>query len=127
AAGAPGRRTGGGLAAGPAPAGARGQHETEMVDALGNAAIVEQAYPDDEPHHWSAGSFRRRTDAVPVTANASAIHRGSIAALNCAKLAGRSPAPAARMASPTSIAPPPVGETSYYLVDKGSRTRPLTR
>src|SRR5262249_45976249 len=71
----------------------------------------------------AAASFRRRTDAVPVAANASAIHCGSIAALNCAKLAGRSPAPAARMASPTSIAPPPVGETSYYLVDKGSRTR----
>ena len=39
--------------------------------------------------------MRRRTDAVPVAVRASAIHVGSIAALNCSKLAGRSPAPTA--------------------------------
>ena len=63
----------------------------------------------------SAGSLRRRTDAVSVTASASAIHCGSIAALNRSKLAGRSPAPTTRMASPTSIALPTLGETKYYL------------
>src|SRR4029450_1700284 len=66
----------------------------------------------------SAGSFRRRTDAVPVAAKAAAIHCGSIAALNCSKLAGRSPAPTARMASPTSIAPPPVGRPLTTLWTK---------
>ena len=75
----------------------------------------------------SAGSLRRRTDAVPVAASASAIHCGSIAALNCSKLAGRSPAPSASMASPNPIAPTSVGETIYYLRIKRSRTRSLTR
>src|SRR5262249_31469117 len=38
-------------------AAARGQYEIEMVDDLGNAAIVEQAYPDDEPHHVVGGQL----------------------------------------------------------------------
>ena len=53
----------------------------------------------------SAGSLRRRSDTVSVAASASATHCGSSAALSCSKLAGRSPAPSARIASPISIAP----------------------
>ena len=75
----------------------------------------------------SAGSLRRRTEAVSVAASASAIHCGSIAELNWSKLAGRSSAPSARMASPTPIVPTSVGETKYYLWIKRSRTRSLTR
>jgi hypothetical protein len=76
---------------------------------------------------YSAGSLRRRIVAVPVACNACAIHAASTVSLKSAKLAARSPAPTARMVSPNSIAPTPVGETKYYLWIKRSRTRSLTR
>jgi len=66
--------------------------------------------------------MRRRPDAVPVAVRASAIHVGSIAALNCSKLAGRSPAPTASTVSPNPIAPTPCGETHYTLSRNGSRS-----
>src|SRR5207247_7528743 len=66
----------------------------------------------------SAGSLRRRTDAVPVAAKASSIHCGSIAAANCSKLAGRAPAPTARMASPNPIAPTSCGGDQLLPVEK---------
>src|SRR5262249_14074861 len=97
------------------PAAARGQHEIEMVDDLGNAAIVEQPHPDDEPHYVVGGEFppphrrsacRRQCGGDPLRINRRT---------DLPKLAGPSPAPPARLASPPSIAPPPVGETIYYL------------
>ncbi len=66
----------------------------------------------------SAGSLRRRTEAVPVAASAAAIHAGSIAALNCSKLAGRSPAPTASTVSPNPIAPTSCGGDQLLPVEK---------
>ena len=66
----------------------------------------------------SAGSLRRRTDAVPVAASASAIHCGSIAALNCSKLAGRSPAPSACNGLPHPHRPHLRGGDHLLPVDK---------
>ena len=66
----------------------------------------------------SAGSLRRRTDAVPVAVSAAAIHAGSMAALNFSKLAGRSPAPTASMASPNPIAPTSCGGDQLLSVGK---------
>ena len=98
-----------------------------MVDDLRDAVMGNRPIPMTSHTTCSAGSFRRRTDAVPVAANAAPIHCGSSAALNWSNLAGRSAAPSASKASPTPIVPTSVGETSYYRVRKRSRTRSLTR
>src|SRR5437867_5820827 len=88
-----------------APLTARGgPDEVEIVHDVRDAALAEQAHPDDEPHHVLR---RQLTPAYRCLAlsRQRVGDRGSIAALNCSKVAGCSAAPDPSMASPNSIDP----------------------
>ena len=90
-----------------------------MVCDLGDAAIAEQAHADHEPHHMLGrqlatphrrGAGRRQCLGDPLRVDRRAELVETRWALACAH-------------REDGLPHLPLGETTYYLVDKGSRTR----